>query len=61
MPSDKPGRCSLCLEHFRKENSNCVTVLQMMEVGNETLESSAVERDLGASLDGKLNVSQQCP
>ncbi|RMC03303.1 hypothetical protein DUI87_20498 [Hirundo rustica rustica] len=42
--------------HFRRANPGCVYRLR-----NETLKSSALERDLGVLLDGKLNMSQQCP
>ncbi|KAJ7408430.1 hypothetical protein BTVI_59615 [Pitangus sulphuratus] len=32
----------------------------MYRLGNKRLESSSVERDLGAPVNGKLNMSQQC-
>ncbi|KAJ7398546.1 hypothetical protein BTVI_124090 [Pitangus sulphuratus] len=41
--------------HLRQGNLRCTDSL-----GNEMLESSAMERDLGIVVNGKLNMSQQC-
>ena len=37
MPRDKTGHCSLFLECFRKENSNCATILQMLQVATDNV------------------------
>ncbi|KAJ7411309.1 hypothetical protein WISP_103200 [Willisornis vidua] len=42
--------------HLGWGNSGC-----MDRLGNEMLESSAMERDLGIPADRKLNMNQQCP
>ncbi|RMC13747.1 hypothetical protein DUI87_08829 [Hirundo rustica rustica] len=34
---------------------------RMYSLGNEMLEGSIVERDLGVPVPGKLNMGQQCP
>ncbi|KAJ7422537.1 hypothetical protein BTVI_13715 [Pitangus sulphuratus] len=38
-----------------------VTLDDRTDLGNEMLESSATERGLGVLINGKLNLSQQCP
>ncbi|KAJ7416105.1 rna-directed dna polymerase from mobile element jockey-like [Willisornis vidua] len=48
------GKCQIL--HLGWYNPGCIDRL-----GNEMLESSAVERGLGALVNGKLNMSQQCP
>ncbi|TRZ12188.1 hypothetical protein HGM15179_014916 [Zosterops borbonicus] len=48
------GKCQIPIMGW--VNSRC-----MDRVGNEMLESSAMERDLGVLVSGKLNTSQQCP
>ncbi|RMC21289.1 hypothetical protein DUI87_02150 [Hirundo rustica rustica] len=49
------GKCRIL--HLGQVKPGC-----MDRLGNEKLESSAMERDLGGVLvDGKLNISQQCP
>ena len=51
----KFNKCKCQILHLGHSNPGCTDRL-----GNERLESSSAERDLGALVDGKLNVSHQC-
>ncbi|KAJ7418873.1 hypothetical protein WISP_57000 [Willisornis vidua] len=48
------GKCQIL--HLGWGNSGCT-----LRLGNQMLESSAMERGLGVLVHGKLNMSQQCP
>ncbi|KAJ7408955.1 rna-directed dna polymerase from mobile element jockey-like [Willisornis vidua] len=48
------GKC--CILHLGSGNPGCA-----YRLGNEMLESSDTERDLGILIDSKLNMNQQCP
>ncbi|KAJ7409331.1 rna-directed dna polymerase from mobile element jockey-like [Willisornis vidua] len=48
------GKCWIL--HLGWGNSGC-----LCRLGNEMLESNAMERDLEVLVSGKLNMSQQCP
>jgi len=45
----------------RTLHHSCDNPYYQYKLGDERLEHSPVEKDLGVLVDGKLNMSQQCP